>query len=428
MRVKKVGMAPRFRHPVFFPVALCLLLAVILLAGCGKDGVTPEAAEAAVPVMVAAATRGDVEAEIDFTGVLEPEMVVNVVPKIGGRVAEVRVKDGDRVKAGDLLLRLEASEIEAQVAQAEAGHEVALANLEKTRAGARVEQLEQCRAGLQMAEAGYDEAERSFNNARALYEEGIVPKQQLDQAETQYIIADAQLKQAAEELKMAESGATAEDLKIIEAQVSQAAAALQLARTQLADARIVAPISGTVSGVVLNPGEMAGPGTPVVTINKLDTMEVQVNLTEKDVNRVSTGQEVDVLVPSVSKEPLPGKIHSISPVADPRTKTYKLKATLPNEDGRLKAGMTATIRAVIDAEKDTVVVPVEALLVQQGRQVIYVVEEGLARRRAVTVGLENGTAVSVLEGVDPGEQVVVRGQHYLQESGKVTIVEGGAKQ
>ena len=426
MSVKRMR-AAKPQALILILTALCLLLSAVLLPGCGDESrAAHEAADPAVPVMIAEASRGDVEAAISFTGVLEPEMVVNVVPKTGGRVVEVRVKDGDKVKAGDVLIRLEATEIEAQVAQARAGYEMAQANLEKIRVGTRAEQLEQSRAGLQIAQASYDEAERSFKNTQALYEEGIVSKQQLDQVETQYKVAAAQLKQAAEALKMAESGATAEDIKIVEAQVSQAAAALQLARTYLENTTITAPISGTVSGVVINPGEMAGPGAPVATINQLDTMEVQVSLTEKDVNRIAVGQKIDVLVHSVFPEPLQGNIHSISPVADPRTKTYQLKATLPNVDGRLKAGMTASIQAVVDVEKDTVVIPVEALLIQQGQQVVYVVEDGLARRRTVTVGLENGTEVSVLAGVNPGEQVVVRGQHYLQEDSQVTVVEGGA--
>jgi hypothetical protein len=87
--------------------------------------------------------------------------------------------------------------------------------------------------------------------------------------------------------------------------------------------------------------------------------------------------------------------------------------------------MTATIQAVVDIEKDTVIIPVEAILTQQGQQVVYIVEEGLAHRRPATVGLDNGTIAGVLEGISTGEQVVVRGQHYLQEAGRVTVVGGG---
>ena len=180
---------------------------------------------------------------------------------------------------------------------------------------------------------------------------------------------------------------------------------MQLARTQLDNTIITAPVEGTVSGVTLNPGEMAGPGAPVAAINKLDTMEVQVTLTEKDINRVAVGQEVEVLVSAVSPEPLPGEIHSISPVADPRSKTYLLKVLLPNEEGLLKAGMSAVVHITVEKEEGTVIIPVDSLLTQDGEQVVFVVEGELARKRVVTAGLNNGELLSVLEGIEPGDKV-----------------------
>lgn len=386
-------LSPLFRHfsaprPRRLPAFLALLALVLLLpplalfTGCSaqlQPQASPDAGaeeEPAVPVEVAEAYRGDVEVTISFTGVLEPEMSVNVVHKTGGKVAEVRVKDGEEVRPGELLIRLDAAEISAQVAQAE--------------------------AALLMAQVQFENAAQSLEDTRALYEAEIVSRQQFEQVETQYRVAEAQL--------------------------AQAEAALQLARTQLDNTLLTAPISGTVSGVTVNPGEMISPGVPVVTINKMDTMQVRVQLTEKDVVRIALGQKVKIAVSAVSSDLLEGEVTAISPVADPMSKTYELKAALPNEAGRLKAGMSATLYAVVDAEKDTVIVPVEAVLTREGKPVVYVVEEGLARRRAVTLGLENGTLVSVREGVSPGEQVVVKGQHYLQEGGKVTVVGGGTKQ
>jgi len=349
------------------------LSAMLVISGCSSGSKTvQETEETAVPVTVAEAYRGSVEVTGSFTGVVEPETVVDVVHKTGGKVSEVRVKDGDKVQAGDLLIRLDSTEFSAQVAQAE--------------------------ATLQVIQVQLESAADSLEDTRILYEEDIVSLQKFEQAETQY--------------------------KVLEAQAAQAEATLQLVRTQLDDTQITAPIGGTVSGVTINSGEMLSPGIPVVTINKLDTMEVLVKLTEKDVGRVSVGQKVDVLVSAVCSEPLEGEIVMVSPVADFQTKTYRMKTALSNEDGRLKAGMTAAIELAVAVEKDTVVLPVEAVVTQQGEHVVYVVEEGLARCRPVSLGLESGTTVSVLEGVEPGEQVVVSGQHYLQDGSKVTVVGG----
>lgn len=366
--------------PVLFLSFLTLVL--LVFAGCSSQllsQASPETGdeeEPALPVEIVEASYGNVELTISFTGVLEPEMSVNVVHKTGGKVAEVRVKDGSLVRAGDLLIRLDAAEISAQVAQAE--------------------------AALQMAQVQFETAAQALEDTRALYEEEIVSRQQFEQAETQY--------------------------KVAEAQLAQAEAALQLARTYLDDTVITAPIGGTISSLSVNPGEIIAPGVPVAIINKMDMMEVSIQLTEKDVGRIAVGQEVGIEISAVSSELLEGEVTAISPVADPRTKTYEMKASLPNEGGRLKAGMTATIHAVVAAEKETVVVPVDAVLTQQGEQVVYIVEDGVAYCRPVTLGLENGSEVSVLEGLSPGEQVVVKGQHYLQDGGKVAVVGGGTAQ
>jgi len=363
MRVKRI-----------WGVLAVLALSVVLLPGCGAEGdIAQEEVDTTVPVIVEEASLGDLEVVSDFTGIVEPEMVVNVVHRSGGKVDQVRVKDGDKVQAGDLLVRLDSAEISAQVSQAEAAY--------------------------RMVQAQYEAAAISLEDTRALYDGEIVSRQQFQQAETQY--------------------------KVLEAQVAQAAAGLQLARIQLDNTLITAPIGGTVSGVTVNPGEMVSPGMPVATINKLEMMEVRVQLTEKDVGRIAEGQKVEVFVSAVSSEPLKGEVVNISPVADPRTRTYQMKVALANEASLLKGGMTAVIKVATAVEKDTVIIPSEAVLTQQGLQIVYIVEEGFAMRRPVRIGLENQTSASVLEGVSAGEQVVISGQHYLEEGDRVTVIGGG---
>ena len=381
---RKFRFRPSSTPPPVLSVLFLSFLTLVLLvfAGCSSQllsQASPETGdeeEPALPVEIVEASYGNVELTISFTGVLEPEMSVNVVHKTGGKVAEVRVKDGSLVRAGDVLIRLDAAEISAQVAQAE--------------------------AALQMAQVQFETAAQALEDTRALYEEEIVSRQQFEQAETQY--------------------------KVAEAQLAQAEAALQLARTYLDDTVITAPIGGTISGLSVNPGEIIAPGVPVAIINKMDTMEVSVQLTEKDVGRIAVGQEVGIEISAVSSELLEGEVTSISPVADPRTKTYEMKASLPNKGCRLKAGMTATIHAVVAAEKETVIVPVDAVLTQQGEKVVYIVENGVAYCRPVTLGLENGSEVSVLEGLSPGAHVGGQGLHYLQDGGKGAVVGGGTAQ
>jgi len=330
---------------------------------------------------------GDVEIRGAVAGGLHPEMTVGVVHKTGGKVSEKLVRDGDRVQAGALILRLDSAEISAQLAQAE--------------------------ANIRVIEIQLESATNTLEDSRLLFAENIISRQQLEQAETQ--------------------------CKILEAQIAQIEASMELLNINLENTSITAPISGTIHGLSVNVGEMISPGMPVATINRLDPMEVHVQLTEKDVGRVDVGQAVDVFVTAATAEPLEGRVVSISPIADARTKSYLMKVSLANGAGRLRAGMTATVELILSAEENTVIVPAEAVLTQQGRHVVYVLEdegedgdgegegEGNGKSpllRHVTIGLVGESTISILEGLAPGERVIVNGQHYIRDGRKVVVVGG----
>ncbi len=430
--MKRMWGAPGLPVPLFSMLLSLLLLSLTLLSltllpGCGAERQASgnDSGDApSVPVETTEAYRGSVEVINSFTGVVEPEMTVSVVHKTGGKVAEVRVKDGDEVREGDLLLRLDAAEISAQAAQAEAALDLARGNLISVRDVSMPKRMEQVRSGLQQAEIAFNNIKENYARMKGLYQEGIISEAEFDGTRCEYELRSAQYETAREQFRLETEGQEKE-VAVLEAQARQAEAALQLVRTHLNETSITAPIGGTVSGVDINPGEMASPGLPLVMINKLETMRVNVNLTEKDIGRIAEGQKVDILIEAISPGPRQGVVQSISPVADPRAKTYGMKILLPNEDGLIKGGMTADVRVAVAAEENTVVIPVGAVLTREGEQVVFVVEEGLARLRRITPGLESGDACSVLEGIEPGEQVVSNGQHYLQDGGKVTVAGGG---
>lgn len=409
------------------PIIVLLVIGIVFLAGCGsQEAQTTQAAEEKpVPVEVVSARQGEVNLTNTYQGVIQPEMDVNVIPKMGGKVESIGVKIGDYVNAGDVLIKLDTTEIAAQVAQAEAGYQAAKAQLEKVKAGTRSEQLEQSKAGQDLAQAQFDAAKSSLDDMRYLFEQGAVSQKQVDQAETQLKVAEAQLQQAKESLLMAQNGATAADVQSVEAQVAQAEAGLNLAHTQLDNAVIKAPISGIVSSVAVDPGEMAGPSMPVAVINQLETVVVNIGLPEQDVNRLQEGQTVEVMADAASDRPFTGEIENISPVADARSKTFQAKVTLENKKGILKAGMSAVVKAVVEKQEDVVAIPVQALLVRGDRDVVFVVDGEQAKLCPVTLGLQNSQEAAVTSGLSPGDEVVIVGQHSLEDGSKVTVTAGG---
>ncbi|MDW7674944.1 MAG: efflux RND transporter periplasmic adaptor subunit [Bacillota bacterium] len=406
---------------------LLLVMAVLvltLIAGCGQQEPIDVENEKIIPVEVLEAIEGEIDISNAYLGTIYPKQTVNIIPKMNGKIARVYVQDGDQVEAGDVLVQLDTSDISGQVDQAEVSYQLALLQLEKLKVGTRIEQLEQSRAAFSMSQAQYESAKVAFERTEQLYQAGAIPKQQLEQAETQYKVATAQLKQAEESLKMAEVGATPEDIRLAELQVAQAEVTLRNARNQLDNAVITAPISGVVSAVSAKVGEMASPSMAVVVINQLDKVEIQINLTEKDINKVEKGQQAKVLVSAVSKQPFEGKITNISPVADPRTRTFLMKVEVANEAGQLKGGMSASVDITTERQGGEIVVPMQAVLEQNGEKIVYVIVDGKAEKRIVKLGMNNEAEIIVTEGLQVGEKVVVKGQHYLEEGSKVTVVGG----
>lgn len=390
---------------------LVVLVALTLaLSGCGskEDTAGKKGAEVITkPVAVVTVATGEVTRVNTITGKVAASMEVNVVPKLGGKVAEVQVQVGDRVQAGQVLVRLDTTEIAAQVKQAEAGLETARANLEQT---------EQVKQAVQVAKAQHQAAKDNLERMEYLYGQGAISQAQLDGARTQFQVAEAQLAQAEANLKVAD---------VARAQVLQAEAALELARAQLNNSAITAPIGGVVSTRYIDPGEMAAPTMPVVTIVQVDTVAIEASVTEDYINRLQVGQEVKTTIKVVQEEPFAGKVASVSPAADARTRAYNIKIDLPNPEGALKPGMTAAIPLALESQRDVLVVPVQAVLDRGGKKVVFVVESGVAKQREVTVGLEGEKEVAITAGLSAGEQVVVSGQHLLSDGDRVTLPEGG---
>lgn len=363
---------------------IAILGFTLLLSGCGSQKTQQKAEKQHVPVEVAQVEKRDIVYQTTITGTVSAEQDVNIIPKIPGKVELVKVDVGDRVKKGDVLLQLEQDEIRAQLKQAE--------------------------AALAMAKAGKSTTQSQFENARVnlermqkLYSEGAISKQQLEQAKLQLDSANPES---------------------VEAQVKQAEAALESARFQLENTVITSPISGIVTAITTEVGEMVSQTMPVARIVNMDLVYIESTVTENQVNYLEPGQEVKVTIEAVSAEPLTGKIVSISPAADLQTKTYPVKIELENGQHFIKPGMFAEVSLPLAEKNGVVAVPMSAIVERMGKTGVFVVEDGKAVFREISKGLDNGEYVEVT-GIGEGEKLVVEGQHSLTHNTEVKIAGRG---
>ena len=240
----------------------------------------------------------------------DPEMIqgqvevseYRVSSKVPGRVLEIRVKEGDYVKAGDTLVILDAPEVRAKMEQAQSAEEAAAALELKAQNGARKEQIQGAYSVLQQAKAGLEIAEKSYNRVQRLFDEGVMSAQKRDEAYANYKAMEAQVKAAQSQYDMAVNGARREDKLAAAAQVGRAKGAVQEVNAYVRETVQTAQKEGEVSSIYPQVGELVGTGSPLMSISIMDDMWGVFNVREDKLNGMQVGTEFTAFVPAFNKE------------------------------------------------------------------------------------------------------------------------------
>ena len=225
-----------------------------------------------------------------------------VSSKVPGRILELRVKEGDYVKAGDTLAILDAPEVRAKMEQAQSAENAAAALELKAQNGARKEQIQGAFSVLQQAKAGFEIAEKSYNRVQRLFDEGVMSAQKRDEAFANYKAMEAQMKAAQSQYDMAVNGARMEDKLAATAQVGRAKGAVQEVTSYIHETVQIAQKEGEVTDVYPKVGELVGTGSPIMSIAMMDDMWGTFNVREDQLNGMQVGSEFSVFVPAFNKE------------------------------------------------------------------------------------------------------------------------------
>ena len=225
-----------------------------------------------------------------------------VSSKVPGRILELRVKEGDYVKAGDTLAILDAPEVRAKMEQAQSAENAAAALELKAQNGARKEQIQGAFSVLQQAKAGFEIAEKSYNRVQRLFDEGVMSAQKRDEAFASYKAMEAQMKAAQSQYDMAVNGARMEDKMAATAQVGRAKGAVQEVTSYIHETVQIAQKEGEVTDVYPKVGELVGTGSPIMSIAMMDDMWGTFNVREDQLNGMQVGTEFSVFVPAFNKE------------------------------------------------------------------------------------------------------------------------------
>jgi len=379
--------------------------------------------EIIIPVRTALVEKGEVNSFLKVTGVVEANETVRVTSEIMGQAKEVKVKDGEEVNKGDILITLGDEQIKIQVAQAQATLDAIQASSDKIKSGARPQEIKQAESALLQAKMNRDSVEENYLRMKKLFSEKAISEQQYEQAKNQYEIADVQYQSAQESYGLVIEGAGEDDIKSVEAQVRQTKAALEMAKYQLKNTQITAPISGKVTSITISSGEMVAPSVPLLSILDVSRIFVKVGISEKDISKIKEGQTVNLEIDAFPEEKFRGEVVSKGVAVDQMSKTLEVKIEVLKPEVDIPVGVFARGDILVKTTQDALIIPSSALTRTKDGIYVYVIEEGIARQKEVVLGIIQDERVEVLKGLSEKEEIVVLGNQELQDGLKVDVLD-----
>jgi RND family efflux transporter MFP subunit len=374
------------------PYFTLLPIPLLLLASCGGEPPrrTAQSQAAAVAVQVAAVTIEDWHASYEATGTVRARTTATISSKVMGYVQQVGAQVGDHVAEGQPLITLDARDLEAALRQAEAGRaavESAIPELENATAAAK---------------ANLDLAQATFKRMEELAAKKSISNQEFDEA-------SARLKAAQANYDMARSRRTQ-----LNSRMGQAEQEVRTAGIMRDYAKLAAPFSGVVMSRTVEPGNLAVPGAPLLSIEQDGLYRLEASVDESKLASVRAGQAVEAVI---EDRKVNARVSEIVPSVDAASRTYTVKLDLPAMP-RLRTGMFGRAIFPLGMEK-VVAIPAAAVMERGQLQSVFVVEDGAAHTRLVTTGRRAGDIVEILSGLNPGEKVVALLVPGLQDGVRV---------
>lgn len=399
----KVAARPTFRPPRKLPVGRIAFL-LVALAGGGAlvaKRMQPKA------VTTTPIVRGVAVEAVYATGTVEAFDRVVVKPKLAGSIAELKVREGARVKKGDLLATIDSPTLKFELAKGKADLWAA-----SSQAGTASPQLAALDAQMKATSALLASAKDDRDRLQKLVQQGTATQVELDKATTQVANLEAQL--AAQKAQQA-------SMKIdLGARATGANAAVDSLAARLADTEVRSPLDGVVLGRMVDPGEVVMVNQPLFRIGNTDDLVLECSIDEADVAKVAIGSRAAVSLYAFSGKVFKATVFEILPDADRAKKSFLAKLRLVDAPAGLRSGMSAEVNVIVAERPGSLLAPADAI---DASGYAWVAKDGRAERRKLTIGARDMLRVEILAGVSEGEQVVVGGGDTLQPGTKVSPTE-----
>lgn len=411
-----------------WPAVLVVALVAILVANLASRG----ARGAATTVQVAEAKVGALSVDIMAVGTVEPRDRMELRHAgVAAEVLEVPVREGQRVKAGQLLVRTDSAPLEEASHREEAAYLQALDQLAELHAGSREATMERMSLAVEKARKNLAYHEMRLSQVSELTAAGLAAQRDQTDAEHQVETSRLALREAELELTAYRRGLGPREMARLQEEVRYRAVAAGRARRALTSAGVVAPSAGTLLEVKVRPGETLATGQLVAALADMSRFHVSLFVDELEVGRLAAGQRVVLRSEYFGGEDVTGVVERVVPSVRDRRGVPSVEVLVNVPEGKWEppAGLGVEARIRIDRAEGVVSVPLEAVVERDGKNVVLVANGGRAVQREVELGLRNESQVEVTRGVHPGERVIVTGHVFLKDGDPVSVVEkpaGGA--
>jgi RND family efflux transporter MFP subunit len=382
---------------------LLVFLGSIVLTGCGTSSGTAatsdssaraKAADSLRKVTTVTAVEMPLEQLIVVTGTLAAEQEIILGMKVAGRISDLPVDLGSTVQKGDVIARLDTTDFDLRLRQSAAALEQARVRLGLPPTGTNEDVDIERTSLVREARASMDGTRFRLDRATQLYEKGLMAKADFDVANSAYKVSEAQYADALDEARNRQGV------------LSQRKSELEIARQQLADAVLYAPIGGSVRQRSANVGQYVSAGTPVVNLVQMNPVRLRTDVPEREALNIRTGMLVRVTVEGTTTVH-EGRVVRLSPSVDESNRTLLVETEIPNSSNVLRPGSFARAEIVASSSQRGLIVPPTAIVSFAGIDRVFTVRDGKASEIRIKTGRRTDTGIEILEGVSSGDQVVI---------------------
>jgi len=374
-------------------------------------------------VRVVSAAKSAISQTLELTGELVTIENVVISSMVDGPIVFSPWREGDRIRTGQKLVEIDRRVYRANVQSAEAAVKVARAKLDDMESGTRPEEIAKQKESVRQLEESAAYARGDFERTAKLVESGALPGEAMEKTRVEYVSQATRLAASREQLKMLEAGSTRTALAVQQAVLDEAEARLALEKARLAECVIEAPFSGVITKAYVRPGDMASAKSRLIEVANLSSVVARFAVPEAFTAQVRTGMALEARLDAYQGKVFSGRVIRVYPDIDRRMRTRTIEAKV---DGipEVLPGMFARLTLKLKQADDAVVVPLAALVATpDGDKAVFVVKDGKALRKKVKTGIEASDRIQLLEGINPGDKVIVSGHKDLKDGMDVRVIE-----